>query len=258
MNILFTLCGRAGSKGCKNKNISSLHGVPLIRYPIAAIKLYKDAHPENNVMTALNTDSIDLQKQVATQPILDGIISVPRKPELADSVSAKVDVIKDTYLRVKEETGLNFDAVIDLDITSPIRRLKDIENIIAEYNSRPEYDLAFTVVPARRNPYFNMVRATEDGFYKKVCSSNYTARQQAPAIFDLNASIYIFGSAFLDSEIKKSISEYKCGIVVMPDYLVLDIDSEEDLEMMNYLYDHFVERDPELNRIYNIARTNVR
>ena len=29
MNYLFTVCGRAGSKGFKNKNLKSMLGVPL-------------------------------------------------------------------------------------------------------------------------------------------------------------------------------------------------------------------------------------
>ena len=96
MDILFTLCGRAGSKGCKNKNISSLHGVPLVYYPIAAIKLYQEAHPDDNVLAALNTDSAELQKQISAQKVLENVVFVPRKKELADDTSAKVDVIKDT------------------------------------------------------------------------------------------------------------------------------------------------------------------
>ncbi len=256
MNILFTICGRAGSKGCKNKNISSLHGVPLVYYPIAAIKLYRAAHPDDNVSIALNTDSPELQRLVDNQTMIDDIISVPRKPEFANSVAAKVDVIKDSYLRVKEKTGRNFDAVLDLDITSPMRRVRDIENIIAEFTSKPEYDVVYTAVPARRNPYFNMAMAMPDGFYKKVCASNFTARQQVPAIFELNACIYAFRPALLDSDIDRTIMEYKCGLVVMPDYLVLDIDSEDDLKMMEYLYRYHVENDPELKEVYDIACNN--
>ena len=34
MNILCTICARAGSKGIKNKNIKLLNGKPLIYYTI--------------------------------------------------------------------------------------------------------------------------------------------------------------------------------------------------------------------------------
>ena len=40
MNILFTVCGRAGSKGLKNKNLSLFLGHPLLYYPLSLIDLF--------------------------------------------------------------------------------------------------------------------------------------------------------------------------------------------------------------------------
>ena len=57
MNILFTICGRAGSKGFKNKNLKKLNGIPLVYYTLSVIRLYMDKHMENQVTVALNTDS---------------------------------------------------------------------------------------------------------------------------------------------------------------------------------------------------------
>ena len=156
-------------------------------------------------------------------------------------------------MNVKEKRNCSFDAVVDLDITSPLRRLEDIEKLIAEYNSNSNYDLVFSVVPSRRNPYFNMVQENGKGFYEKVCKSNYTARQQAPAIYDVNGSIYAYRPAFLESEITKTILDYNCGVTVMPEYFVVDIDSEHDLEVLEYLYPHFLETHSELKRIYDVA-----
>ena len=34
MNYLFTICGRAGSKGLKSKNISDFDGIPLVYYTV--------------------------------------------------------------------------------------------------------------------------------------------------------------------------------------------------------------------------------
>ncbi|MDD3706486.1 MAG: acylneuraminate cytidylyltransferase family protein, partial [Clostridiaceae bacterium] len=45
-DILFTICGRAGSKGIKNKNLRDFLGYPLPYYTISAIDLYKGQNPE--------------------------------------------------------------------------------------------------------------------------------------------------------------------------------------------------------------------
>lgn len=254
MKILFTICARAGSKGIKNKNLREMNGIPLVLYTLAVIKLYMQEHPENLVDISLNTDSDELIRIVQIQQIVSGIRFIKRQPELADDEAAKVDVIKSSYMVCKVDR--NYDAIVDLDITSPMRRVKDIEAAIVGLLSKEHPDLVFSVVPARRNPYFNMVENVGD-CYKKICRSNYTARQQAPEVYDLNASIYAYSPDFLDSIIDKTILDYRCQIVEMPDYLVLDLDSEEDFENMSYLMNFFVNRDEELKQVIEEAKMSM-
>lgn len=246
MNILFTICGRAGSKGFKNKNLKRLNGIPLVYYTLSVIRLYMDKHCDDQVTIALNTDSKELQQLVNEQDIVKNVIMAERKDDLAGDVAAKVSVIQDTYFQCRD--AAYYDVIVDLDITSPMRRLCDveaaIENLVADQNC----DLVYSVVPARRSPYFNMVEKKDD-YYRKICPSMYTARQQAPASYELNASIYAYSPKFLEGTIDKTILDYNCGIVVMPDYLVLDIDSEEDFEMMEMLFGHFAKNDKGLQEV---------
>lgn len=252
MNVLFTICGRAGSKGFKNKNLKSMQEIPLVYYSLAAIYLFKRAHPDYNVITVLNTDSDELCNLVKKQELIPDIVYLPRKELLSGDRVAKVEVIKDIFLTMKKQ--MNFDIIIDLDITSPIRRKQDIENVMQVLLSDTTLDLVFSVVEARRSPYFNMVEKKESGYYNKICQSSYTARQEAPESFELNASIYAYCPIFLDSDITQTILEYRCGISTMPDYLVLDIDSEEDFRMMEILYSYYMKKDRGLSEIYMIAR----
>jgi len=248
MNILFTICGRAGSKGFKNKNLKEMRGIPLSYYSLAAIKGYMDRHPNDKVVVALNTDSELLMEIIRKQKTVP-VHYVKRKPELAGDVVPKVDVIRDTFVSCK---GFIPHMIIDLDITSPLRRVEDIENAIAEFE-KGVYDLVFSVVEARRSPYFNMVESKADGFYRKICQSRYTARQQAPKSYEMNASIYVYNPVFLKSRIEKTIIDYNCGISIMPDYLVLDIDSEEDFAMMQYLHEYYCREDSGLKQVFELA-----
>lgn len=251
MKILFTICGRAGSKGLKNKNLKLLNGNPIVYYTLASIRIYSDAHPKDEIITALNTDSEDLIKIVGDQEIVKDVVIVKRAEGLEGDLVPKVDVIKSTWERI----GREFDCVIDLDITSPMRRLKDIENAINIYNSDKGLDLVFSVVDSRRSPYFNMVESTPDGGYKKICDSDYTARQQAPRCYDLNASIYVYNPAFLSKEIDRPILSYRFDISVMPDFRVLDIDSEDDYRMMEVLFKYYIDTDLQIMELYKTANT---
>jgi len=249
MNILFTICGRAGSKGFKNKNLKEMNGIPLVYYTLSSIYLYKEKHPQDTITLAVNTDSEPLKELLKKQDKMP-ILYIDRKEELAGDTVPKVAVIQDTYYQCKD---LHPDLVIDLDITSPYRSVADLENIIEKCNEN-EFDIVFSVVEARRSPYFNMVEKKEDGYFRKICSSNYTARQQAPVSYELNASIYAYSPAFLDQKIEKTILDYRCGISVMTDYLVLDIDSEEDFQMMQYLHSFYCKQDYGLNEVYLASR----
>ena len=251
MNILFTICGRSGSKGLKNKNLKKLNGIPLVYYTLSAIKLYQEAHSDDSVTVAVNTDSQELIEMVHNQKAVLNIQEIERKEKLAGDRAAKVDVINDTYLKCMKQG--TFDVIVDLEIKSPMRRQTDIEAAIRTLKNDPKCDLVFSAVKARRNPYFNMVEK-QQGYYRKVCPSHYTARQEAPAVYELNASIYAYVPEFLEKDLKKTILEYNCGIAEMTDYLILDIDSEEDFRLMSMLIEYFGQKDAELGKVIALAK----
>lgn len=236
MNILFTVCGRAGSKGIKGKNFKEFLGHPLLFYTFAAIVLYREQHPENQVDIALNTDSHEMIEMIRNNSRINAVI-VPRKHKLAGDYAAKKDVIADTMCEVQSMKGLKYDVVVDCDITSPLRTAEDIENLITK-SQMDDYDVVFSVVNARRNPYFNMVKENLDGTVELVLPSEYTARQQAPAIYDMNASLYAFKPAFLISD--TMLLNGKCGSIKMIDTAVLDLDHENDFELMQVIAEYLI------------------
>lgn len=136
---------------------------------------------------------------------------------------------------------ISYDVVVDLDITSPLRKVEDIKNAIDRKSTRPEVDVVYSVAPSRRNPYFNMVKE-ENGFFCKAIPSNFTTRQEAPVFYDMNASIYAYSPEALKNKENSTFFNSNCDAVVMQDTGILDIDSEEDFELMQviakYLFDH--------------------
>lgn len=235
MKILFTICGRAGSKGCKNKNLKKLKDVPLVFYTLATIKGFAESNLDYEIQVVLNTDSEPLRALLENQNELP-VHYIARKVELAGDVVPKVDVIKDSFINCSD---FNPDVVVDLDITSPMRKIKDVENVISEY-SKGCYDLVFSVVNSRRNPYFNMVKE-ENGFFCKAIPSNFTTRQEAPVFYDMNASIYAYSPDALRNKEHSTFFNSRCDAVVMADTGILDIDSEEDYELMQVIAKYLFE-----------------
>lgn len=244
MDILFTVCGRAGSKGVKNKNLKEFLGYPLPFYTLSAIDLFIEKKPEYHCDIVLNTDSVDLialLKNNLSMPIE----VVEREKELGRDSTPKISVIQNSYNLIKERLNRNYDIVVDLDISSPLRTLKDIESLV-EKKSNSDADVVFSVTESRRNPYFNMVMETENG-YERVVKSNFNARQEAPEIYDMNASLYAYSPDFLNSG--KGIFEGKCDIIKMMDTAVLDIDNENDFILMQIIAEYLFTKYEDMNAI---------
>ncbi len=230
MKILFTICGRAGSKGIKNKNIRVFCGKHLVDYTVSAIDLYIKRHSDIEWDIAVSSDSAALLELVTNNQMCK-VETIIRNKELAGETVGKIPVIDDCLKKMQERNDTKYDLVIDLDITSPLRTVEDLEHVI-EKQMETNADVTTTVATARRNPYFNQVKRTPHGV-KKVIASDYTARQQAPEIFDMNASIYAYKPEFLSSG--KGVLDGYCEIVEMYDTGILDLDHENDFELMEVI-----------------------
>lgn len=245
MKILFTICGRAGSKGIKSKNIRPFLGKPLPLYTLSAIKLVLERLPEISGDVVLNTDSPELIDILTNSHMLQ-VEVIQRREELGGDRVAKVDVILDCLKQMEERLQKKYDMVVDLDITSPLRTVDDIIRLI-EKKKNTECDVAFSVTDSRRNPYFNMVKKVDKG-YQRVIESNFVTRQEAPEIYDLNASMYAYTPKYLESG--KGVLDGYCEVIKMYDTGVLDLDHENDFELMEVIAKYLFEKKTEFNEIY--------
>lgn len=244
MKLLFTICARAGSKGVKSKNSRIFLNYPIVDYTISAYWCFcqKYGRQYECVNLAVNTDSAEVLRQCEEMNV--NYMFVPRKRELGGDTVAKPEVIRDTLLNAEKVSKQKYDIVIDMDLTSPLRTADDIEGCIKSLLQKEDIDVAFSVTHARRLPFFNMVRENEEGYFEKVIQSEYVARQQAPACYDMNASIYAYRRLSLLQAEKSNIFQGKCAIWIMKDTAVLDIDSEEDFELLSLLAAYFYDKYP--------------
>ncbi len=254
MKILFTICGRAGSKGIRNKNIRNFLGYPLVFYSLAAIEGYVEGNGEVEYEIAVNTDSVELKELCQLYNNLK-VECLTRDKTLSGDLVAKIDVIRDCYVRMKDAKEHDYDVIVDLDITSPLRKIVDVKNLITKYRSSGS-DIIYSVCPSRRNPYFNMVKKTDCG-YEKVIASNFVSRQQAPEVYDMNASLYAYQPDFLLSG--KHFNEGKQDVIFMDDTGILDLDKEEDFGLMEAVAKHLFTSNIEYGAIHQrVTALNIK
>ncbi len=253
--VLITICGRAGSKGFKNKNLKSLLGVPLIYYTLTCAEYLKQHVQGAEVDICINTDSEDLIELAKSYGCFINVIHRPE--ELCGGTVGKFEVFKHSLRVMEERTNRHYDYLMDLDITSPLRNLEDALMALEALRQRPDAELTITGCPGRRNPYFNMVEAKGD-FVQKVINVPMEARQQAPRVYDMNASIYVLRTPFVRSKEHHLILDAKSIIYEMFDTAVLDIDSEEDFELMQVIATYLFEKNPAFKKMYEEAKSKVK
>ena len=222
MNKLCTICARSSSKDVPKKNIRTLCGKPLIGYTIEqAIK--------SNLFTSIvvSTDSHKIAK-IAEQ---FGVkIWFLRSKKLSGDSIPKINVIKNALFLAEQKYELTYDIITDLDVTSPLRSIVDIKKSFA-YFINGNFDNLITGCTARRNPYFNMIEIIN----KKVVLSKKVkplpnSRQEAPVVFEMNASIYIWKRNSLVNQEK--IITNNTGLYKMPEDRSYDIDTMLDFKIV--------------------------
>lgn len=226
-SIVLTICARGGSKGIPGKNIKPVLGKPLIGYTIEQAKALNWVD-----RIVVSTDSDYIKKVVE-----DFGLEVPflRPAELATDSAGKLPAIIHAVEIAQKHWGESYDAVLDLDPTSPLRNLEDIGSVVKILTEELDVKSVFSVCEAYKNPYFNMVEENKDGYVEisKKPTKPILRRQDAPKAYEMNASIYAMWKKDLLTE--KTFFTDRTKVYVMPRERSTDIDSQIDFDFVEFL-----------------------
>jgi CMP-N,N'-diacetyllegionaminic acid synthase len=222
MSVIASICARGGSQGVPGKNIRMLAGRPLIVHTIDQAL----ACPEiDEVFVSTDSAAIaEIAKAAGAQvPFL-------RPAHLATNAAAKIPVIQHLVTEIQRR-GAVVSTIVDLDPTSPLRKVADIQACIGLLDK--DTDVVITTFEAEKNPYFNMVEVKTDGNVGLVKPSNVPvhSRQTAPKVYSMNASIYVWHADTL----ALGLWDGRVRMHVMPRERSIDIDSELDFLLVEQL-----------------------
>lgn len=226
MKILCTICARGGSKGVKNKNIKLLNNKPLIAYTIDQAK---ESNMFEHIVVSTDSDEIaNISKEYGAE------VFFKRDEKMASDSAGKLEVIRDAFVKSEKHYNKQFDYLIDLDATAPLRDIDDIINSFKQFLD-DDNDNLITAMPSRRSPYFNLIEQDKDGkiFVSKQLDTTILRRQDSPKTYDMNASIYIWRRDTILHE--NSVFLQKTGLYIMPEERSIDIDSELDFKFVEFI-----------------------
>lgn len=223
--VLVTVCARGGSQGVKLKNIRILGGKPLIGYSLDLIKQSKLVDDY-----IISTDSEEIMEVVKKYGFK---IRFKRPKELASGKVSRLEVIKNACKWMEDYKGKRYDVIVDLGVATPFKNVNDMDEAIRILidNNVPN---VFSVTPAIKNPYYNMVEIQGVRVKKvKQLDSKIHDRRDAPKVYEMNDGFNVFKHDILFSDSPQFNQNTK--ILIMPKERSIDIDEEWDLHLAEFL-----------------------
>lgn len=225
--ILAIVPARGGSKGLPGKNIRPLCGKPLIGWTIEQAK--QSQHIDE---IFISTDSQQIA-DVAQNFLGGGKIDL-RPAVLAVDTAPSSAFIVYTIDRLSKE-GKDFDYIVLLEPTSPLRDVSDIDRSIENLINHPYAESLLSVVRAEdAHPAF-MVTLDEQGVMKPYLEDAVggTRRQDITDVYYFEGSVYISKcSTYLG---KRNFLHDKTLSYVVPKWKSFEVDDIVDFVVIEAL-----------------------
>ena len=222
--VIAVIPARGGSKRIPKKNIKDFLGKPLIAYSIEvalASKLF------DKVIVSTDDEEIaNISKQYGAEvPFL-------RPKELSDNFSGTGAVIKHA-IEFLQARGDKFDYVCTIYATAPLLQVKYLkEGFERLKNSDAHMTFSATSMPF---PIQRTFKLTQDGRCQMFTPEYFNTRSQ-----DLEEAYQDAGQFYFEN-LNVPLHDIAFGKesipIILPRYLVQDIDTLEDWEMVEKLYE---------------------
>ena len=134
MKFIAVITARKGSKGIKNKNVIKIHNIPLVEYTFKSVS---KSYVKNNCFVLTDSNKI---KKIAKKYSID--TRYERPLSTSRDKSSTISTLKhfsDWYLK-----NDNYDAMILLQPTSPLRNYIDINKSIKIFKKK-KFDSLFSI-----------------------------------------------------------------------------------------------------------------
>ena len=223
-NVLGVIPARGGSKGIAHKNLAIVAGRPLLAYTADAARASRRL---SRVIVSTDDPAI-----ADAARALDLDVPFFRPPELATDTTPMLPVVQHAVDAMSAD-GFAADAVVLLQPTSPLRRAEHIDRAVELLESSgADSVVAVTEVPHQFNPV-SVMRLEGDRLVPFLDGPQVFRRQDKPLVFARNGPAVLATRA--DVVRRGSLYGDDSRALLMTPEESLDIDSEADLERLEYL-----------------------
>ncbi len=221
MKVLGIIPARGGSKGIPGKNIRLVDGVPLISYTIKAAL-------ESELLTDFLVASDD-------DKILEVAETYKSNCYKRQEMNAQdASPIESVIVEVLEHLKKDYDLIILLQVTAPIRTGEDIDEVIKMFKEDSNLKNVISVIQLNDIHPARMYNVDDDSNMKPLnAEDERTQRQKLDPVFLRNGCIYaVTVEAFMQHN---SVMLNDKKAYIMPYAKWLNIDEERDVILAEYM-----------------------
>lgn len=222
---LAVITARGGSKGIPGKNIKMIAGKPLIAWSIAAAD--ESQYLTRCIISTDYPDIIEVAKKYG------GDVPFQRPDELAQDTTPHLPVMQHAVNWVKENNGEEYDYIMILHPTSPMRTGEDIDNCIKKIVDT-DADSVISMVELA-NFSLKKLKKIENDLILPLVEEEGTSssrRQELSKIYKRNAALYLTKTEVLMAgDLFGKISRP----YIMPEERSVDIDASIDFTIAECL-----------------------
>lgn len=180
MKYLVVIPARGGSKGIPHKNIYPVAGKPLLEY---AIESMKEVVFDGDLVVSTDDRAI-----AAVAEKYPEVIVIDRPAEISHDTASTEDALIHAVNYMKSVYHKNYDSVVTLQATSPLRKSSTIQNFLGEFeNMRSQYDAYLTLTEDRSDFWIR----TADGHFERRDPKAPRRRQEREPLYVENSAIYV-------------------------------------------------------------------
>lgn len=222
MKVLVIIPARGGSKGLPGKNILPFAGKPLIYHSIDVARTIL-----TDTDICVSTDCPDI---IATVEQYGLHVPFTRPAKLASDTATTNDVVVHA-LEFYKEKNINYDVVVLLQPTSPLRTTKQVQEAISMLDQN--CDMVTSVKESHAAAV--LCHKNEHGFIESSLAKGATRRQDVKtAYYEVNGAIYVIKTTAIIELDLSNIT--KNTMYIMPDANSIDIDNILDLKIAEYIF----------------------
>ncbi len=221
--MLAVIPARGGSKGLPGKNVRPFAGLPLIAHAILLAKSCPEV-----TRTIVSTDSEEIAQ---TAQRYGGEVPFLRPSHLAKDDTPLWDVLRHALESVESQAGRQFEFLLLLDPTTPCRLPEQVAEAYRRLLTSCSADGIVGVSRPDFNPVWHSV-VDQGGWMTDLIPNggNYARRQDAPLVYRINGTLYIWRTEFVRRSAAGWRNHGKHLMYEVPDFAAISIDTLEEFE----------------------------